>query len=760
MPIKDKDFGKYKRPDIFIEEIDNSVIELPIQDVLVNLVPGFSKKGPINAPVYVTNPTSFAAIFGDDDRRLENKGSFFHKTVKQMLKSGPVWALNLLATNPNRDKVEWQSISVSAQYENGSVTSSAYQSFFNRQDFWERDTDAFLNVVKANNYGIQDADRLFHITNMGDKDITVFMYKSRITGFDVTAEEWYGDRTKVPAYIDYRELISDYLVAVVVVAGDWSDYTTLSNDTTFGKYFNKNGLMKTQVNNFLNERTVTILAKYDCSLIPYFKDMNNRDMYIKNVINNNTDQTGLFCTYNENSLLEADFKLGNLDIIGDVLAGQDVSSIKFMSYDTTLKDTQTYTLKYLDSSNNSMTNVVDSMINGISYRSGVYTNGHTFDIYCNTGSTSTSSAGYTIPFVWNGIDAYYVINGTIISGGTSTSVTGSSISSSYTVGSRYDVLYLTSDNTINILYGNAVNTINAIPPDYNYSLDSTIILGYVKYTKSGTTYTLDYIGVTVDAVGYIPIGGKLGYGTTVTNSTDTTGDYLNIIFEGTSGKSGVYNDYNYLRTLQAFNELHDNVGTKSVVIQNGVVSSVSVISLVNSAITYTGGTGYTIGNVLTLVGGDGLCTVSVNSISNVDSGVTSVSLVNAGIYTPGNYTTTGGTGIGCIIKVMTNAGTGYAVGQTLTLVGGDGLCTVIIDTTGTTSGVSVVSLVNTASFDYTPGNYSTTGGTGSGCIVTVTIGTDLTERIKVPVTSVSSVHASTSINAHIKMYMENPKHCT
>ena len=82
MPIKDKDFGKYKRPGVFIEEIDSSIIELPIQDVLINLVPGFSKKGPFNSPIYVTNSTDFTAIFGDDDRRLENKGSFFHKTVK------------------------------------------------------------------------------------------------------------------------------------------------------------------------------------------------------------------------------------------------------------------------------------------------------------------------------------------------------------------------------------------------------------------------------------------------------------------------------------------------------------------------------------------------------------------------------------------------------------------------------------------------------------------------------------------------------
>jgi hypothetical protein len=81
--------------------------------------------------------------------------------------------------------------------------------------------------------------------------------------------------------------------------------------------------------NFANENFVTVLASYDVSLIPYFKDLNDRDMYIKSVVNNNTDKTGLFCTYNEDALLEADFKLGNLDIIGDVLVGQDYESINF-----------------------------------------------------------------------------------------------------------------------------------------------------------------------------------------------------------------------------------------------------------------------------------------------------------------------------------------------------------------------------------------------------------------------------------------------
>lgn len=582
MPIPLKDLGKFKKPGIYQREQNYSAIEQPVQEVLNNLVPGFSKKGPFNSPILLTNPTDFEAIFGQDDRRLENKGSYFHKTVKQMLKSGPVWALNLLATDPNRDKLEWQSISVSAQYENSTVKTTGYEYFFNRQDFWERDTDAFLNIVKSNNSGVQDNERLFHITNMSDKDITVFMFKSSITGFDVTAEQWYNGRTNVPPYIDYRELVSDYIVTVLVVAGDWTDYRTLSNDTTFSKYFDRNGLLKTATEGFVNERTVTILASYDVSLIPYFKDLDDRDMYIKSIINNNTDKTGLFCTYNEDSLLEADYKLGNLDVIGDVLVGQDFDSINFMSYNTTLKETVVYNQKYLDSANNTFGNLA-TQLNGNSgsgqTRSATYTNNHTYNITINDvnglSGTSLCTFNFTV-----GADAYYILNGTQIIAQTGLSVaTLSSVTQTTTYATRYDVLYLTSDaNTVNVLYGNQQTSNLALPtatkPDYTYSLNNTIILGSVAHQKSGGTYTVIYTPVTVttsaaaddqfgyDTKGYLPIDDF-----SITSvSGPMVDDYMQIEFLGTSGMTGTYNDYNYLRINHLFNEFDTYIESDETVL--------------------------------------------------------------------------------------------------------------------------------------------------------------------------------------------------
>ena len=112
---------------------------------------------------------------------------------------------------------------------------------------------------------------------------------------------------------------------------------------------------------------------------------------------------------------------------------------------------------------------------------------------------------------------------------------------------------LTNDNVVNILYGSASNTYaGAVKPDYNLSLDSTIILGYVYHQKTGSTYNLEYFPVNLGSTGYVALGGTVGYETVITDSSDSLGTYMNIEFKGTSGKTGTYDDYNYLSTLHAF----------------------------------------------------------------------------------------------------------------------------------------------------------------------------------------------------------------
>jgi len=91
--------GKYKRPGIFIEEFDNSIIQTPLVEGITNLVVGVSRKGPVNTPIRLNSVSDLEAVFGPIDRGLERKDSYFHRTVAKMLESSPVFAMNLLSTN-------------------------------------------------------------------------------------------------------------------------------------------------------------------------------------------------------------------------------------------------------------------------------------------------------------------------------------------------------------------------------------------------------------------------------------------------------------------------------------------------------------------------------------------------------------------------------------------------------------------------------------------------------------------------------------
>lgn len=321
--------GKYKRPGIFIEEFDKSVISSPVVEGITNLVIGVSKKGPVNTPIRVTTTGELESIFGQLDRSLERKGSFFHRTVSKMLETAPVFAMNLLYTDDALDVIEYQSLSAAAAKDNDIEREGPYRRFFDTTGFWKRDTESFINLTK-NNTGY--SDRALSLTNLSDKYVSIFIFKSSLVGFDRTMLEWYGSIEKMPSYLNSQDYASDYLVDVVIIAGDWSNYQELAVDSRWSAYFNASGLRKSQVRNFANDRNVTTLAYYEgLSLIPYFRDSNGRNIFIETTINRDTDNTGVFCAFNAD-LVERDYYNGLLDLIGNTLVDADETSINFLSY--------------------------------------------------------------------------------------------------------------------------------------------------------------------------------------------------------------------------------------------------------------------------------------------------------------------------------------------------------------------------------------------------------------------------------------------
>ena len=338
--------GKYKRPGIFIEEIDKSIFSAAAAaESITNLVIGVSKKGPVNTPIRLTTVTDLETVFGQLDRNLERKGSFFHRTVSKMLETTPVYAMNLLVTDDTLDTIEYKSLSSSAVYTNDIKRQGPYRRFFDTTGFWSRDTESFINLTKGD---VGYDQRALALTNLSDRHISVFVVKTSVTGFDRTLLEWYGSVEKMPAYVSQLDYASDYMVDVVVVGGDWSNYRELAVDSRWAQYFNASGLIKEQLRNFANDRNITLLAYYEgLSLIPYFRDLNGRNIFIETTINRDTDKTGLFCEFNAD-LVEKDFYTGLVDLTGNTLADKNVTNIEFLSYKETITESVELTQVPLD----------------------------------------------------------------------------------------------------------------------------------------------------------------------------------------------------------------------------------------------------------------------------------------------------------------------------------------------------------------------------------------------------------------------------
>jgi len=170
-----------------------------------------------------------------------------------------------------------------------------------------------------------------------------------------------------------------------------------------------------------------------------------------------------------------------------------------------------------------------------------------------------------------------------------------------------------------------------------------------------------------------------------------------------------------------------------------------------------GGTGYTVGDILTVSGGTNVIAATLEVLTVSSGVVTAVRVRNAGLYTttPSNAASvTGGTGTGATFNLTwgTNGwtsrrangcpeaaasatvaagGTGYTLNDTLTVSGGTRSSAATFRVSAVSSGVvTAVTLLTTGDYTTTPGNpASTTGGTGTGCTLNITYGTGEREVI-------------------------------
>lgn len=336
---------------------DNSQV-IGTSSAITKLIPGFSKKGPFNTPVYVQDKKFFLDVFGDIDKKLERNGSFFHRTALAALETGPIIALNLLKLDDTLDKTSYVGLSVNSSIANTTVKTTPVSTLFNTDKFWFADPLALQDV----NTGAETipSRELIAISNIGRKPISVIVRKSDTIGFEIMAKDWFGSND-VPFFLDSSDYISDYMLDVIVVDGNWSNYNTLSIDPTYGDLFDATGLKKTYVDKFgntkdaltafLNLSTVNVLGVYTGSVIPDFLDKNGVSLFIEDIVNLETNKTGLMISVNRDLIdsTAESFSGGLIDTVGHNIESEEPTQINFLSYFGNIIDTFDYTTKFGES---------------------------------------------------------------------------------------------------------------------------------------------------------------------------------------------------------------------------------------------------------------------------------------------------------------------------------------------------------------------------------------------------------------------------
>lgn len=350
----------YKASGVYtVEVIDDQQVTLPI--TTGRLVIGSSRIGPYNTVVLIDSPRTRRAVYGDNDPKLEKAGSYFHRTIDIALREGPVFALNVIPLDTdedvlsNLDQATFSTFNTEASSNNNDDPTSEYPTvqFFNRQKLWISDSeqlnrsknlalgDDFVTNPGSLGQVTLESNKILSFVNLGKSNITIWVRKADIRGYDVTAKEWYstvaGSDIEFPEYVHEDDFISDYFVEVIVLNGDWSDAKKLSSDPTYRQFFDPSGLKQSRSADFFALRETTVISRTIGCLIPDFKDQSGTTVAIDRLFNRLFPTTGVMCAIDEDKLdlvdftnddfTDADVETHRIDIVGhgyDELNSQDV----------------------------------------------------------------------------------------------------------------------------------------------------------------------------------------------------------------------------------------------------------------------------------------------------------------------------------------------------------------------------------------------------------------------------------------------------
>lgn len=310
---------QYKASGVYFEEIDNS-ISTGTSNAALRIAIGYNERGPFNRPIYLSTTADCDDIIGGIDRKLERRGCYTNRNIRTMVKTAPVYALNLLnvdssdnsgfcalsvdaGTKNNLDFAK--SSSTNPQYLNDASLNMPFADMFDRSKFWISDSSVMMKSI-CNAVSATDTIHgpLYGLGNCGTRDISVIVRKAEgLTGYNVTFLDWYGSEEAIPyKWINPYDYVADYFIEVIAVVGNYSDTTLFAKDSVWSTYFDASGLKKDKVNKFMRLDAVTVLGDWIGCIIPDFYDKQGKCKSINYLINRTCDKTGLMFGINTSAL--------------------------------------------------------------------------------------------------------------------------------------------------------------------------------------------------------------------------------------------------------------------------------------------------------------------------------------------------------------------------------------------------------------------------------------------------------------------------
>lgn len=318
--------NNFKSSGVYTVEIDQSEnLALPL--TTGRLIIGSSRIGPFNTVVLINDLRTLRAVFGEIDAKLEKNGSYFQRSIEVALREGPVFALNVLPIDDdedpllNKDNVFFTTFNTesSSNNSNQNPIENPIIDFFNKRRLWFASADQLNRtknlalgddfVTNPGGFGSVsiDSNKILSFVNTGKSNLTVWTRRANTTGFDVTAREWYntvgsGEANEFPTFVHPDDFISDYMVEVIMISGDWTKYLKLSNDPIYSQFFNETGLIQSKASDFFALREIKVINRTIGCLIPNFLDQSGNSISIDVLINRLFPTTGVLCALDEKKL--------------------------------------------------------------------------------------------------------------------------------------------------------------------------------------------------------------------------------------------------------------------------------------------------------------------------------------------------------------------------------------------------------------------------------------------------------------------------